>query len=574
MVDKITLFRRIAVIALLLLLSNQALAAGIQARLDKQTTYEGDAVTLTVEVTGSSNSEPDFKPLEKDFEIIGRSKRQEMYNINGKMSHVIKWVLPLLPKRKGQLMVPALRIGQSKTRPIPLHVKPASASTAGNAAKEMFLQVKVDPASAWVQSQIIYSVRIYIGIRMNGVSLSEPKISQADAVVTRLGDDKQFETTHLGRRYIVIERHYAIFPQQSGKLRIDPLVFSGRVSNGSSQFFDPFNQRGQVKRIRSQAIEIDVKSIPANQQALTWLPATEVKLEERWPEDPPQFKVGDAVTRTLLLTAQGLTAVQLPELSKAIPDGFKSYPDQAELNDQQQATGITGTRTEKIALIASRPGHYTLPEIKLHWWNTQTDKQEVTRIPARKIVVLAAEGSKKSNVSDTTVNKSVSTNDAAKTSSSTVNAITATGYWPLISLFLAIGWLGTLGFIAYRISKTKSIDKKILADIEIRKQQSFRQAERNIKQACQRNDAQACKEALLQWARLHYPQDNPGSLGVIGKYLSSELDVQVSRLNQVLYSQAADDWQGEALWQAWQQADKNNSGSSDNKTPALSPLYP
>ena len=35
------------------------------------------------------------------------------------------------------------------------------------------------------------------------------------------------------------------------------------------------------------------------------------------------------------------------------------------------------TRQEKVAIIPNRPGEYVLPEMKIPWWNTSTDKLEI-----------------------------------------------------------------------------------------------------------------------------------------------------------------------------------------------------
>ena len=560
-----------------MLVMGTANAATITAQLDRQTVYDGESVTLSFTVDGSADGRPDFDPLEKDFDILSRNKSSSMQFINGRMSSKVQWMLSLMPKHKGQLRIPAIAFGRDRSNPLTLTVTEAQTSSAGAVAEDVFMQVSAEPQRAYVQSQIIYTVRIYVGARMNDARLSEPELSHADAVIERLGDDHRFETMHLGRRYQVIERKYAIFPQQSGKLHINPLQFSGQIVSSPSNFMNPFGQFGKSKRIQSEALEIDVKAVPAGQLAKNWLPASKLSIEEQWPHDPPTFKVGEAVTRTLILRAEGLTAAQLPEMSQSTLTGFKTYPDQAKLDDQKGSTGITGVRTEKIALIASQAGTLTLPEIKINWWNSKTNKAEVARLPARQISVLAADGSQQPAAADKPAVQFAETPASPAKASTPVPLTKQTidhDYWPWISLALLIGWISSALFMWYKFKTHRPIDNKTNTAQEKQRLSSIKQAEKKIKQACLANDAIACKEALLSWARMVFTKDKPSSLSDVGRHLDSQLDVAISKLNKALYSQNENQWQGAELWQAWQQAEKQMGKKKSSAQTSLSPLYP
>ena len=109
---------------------------------------------------------------------------------------------------------------------------------------------------------------------------------------------------------------------------------------------------------RSAALTLDVKTVPEQFPGGHWLPAKKVTLVEDWSQEPPQFQVGEPLTRTLTLIAQGQTASQLLELPEWVPDAFKQYPDQPSLHDEKSSDGISAIREEKVAIIPNRAGEY------------------------------------------------------------------------------------------------------------------------------------------------------------------------------------------------------------------------
>jgi len=115
-----------------------------------------------------------------------------------------------------------------------------------------------------------------------------------------------------------------------------------------------------------------------------------VFLIESWPANSQEFRVGEPVTRTLTLRANGLGSSQLPEIHASVPDGIKQYPDQPVRENRVDDNGLVAISQQKVALIPARPGTFVLPEVEIPWWNTRTDELEYARLPARPIDVLPA----------------------------------------------------------------------------------------------------------------------------------------------------------------------------------------
>lgn len=557
---------------------NFAHAATITATVDRNTINEGESFQLLLEMKGNADGKPDFSPLERSFEILSRNKSSSMQIINGNINRKLVWALTLMPKQKGQISIPPIVFGADQSNSIKLTVSQAPSSQAGSVAEDMFLQVEATPRQTHVQAQVIYTIRVYIAANITNASLSEPGLSDADAVVKKLGEDHRFETTYQNRRYQVVERRYAIFPQQSGKLKIAPVVFNAQMIQTSRYRMNPYPQAGQSRRIQSKAIEINIKAKPATLKGNVWLPARNIQLDEEWPQNPPKFKVGEAITRTLTLSADGLTAAQLPEIAVNIPKGFKAYPDQPLLNDKDNETGIIGIRQEKIALIATKAGHYVLPEIKISWWNTKTQKQEIARIAKRKIEVLAADGSAKHPISSLPI--TIATENPANKLASASSAATAekqsaaAGYWPWLSLILATGWLATALILWRRHQHHTQAVKETQGSKTKAALESRKQGVKKIQHACMDNNACAAKEAILNWGKTLFPEKNLNSLSDIGKQFGGSVEDNISDLNHSLYSPSANGWQGQALWDSIQEYNAGKKKMKPQQKDALASLYP
>lgn len=79
---------------------------------------------LTIESTGASAGPPDLTPLQQDFQILNRGLSTQTSVINGVRTQRTSLSLSLLPKRSGNLTLPALGIGGEYSQPQPIRVSP------------------------------------------------------------------------------------------------------------------------------------------------------------------------------------------------------------------------------------------------------------------------------------------------------------------------------------------------------------------------------------------------------------------------------------------------------------------
>ncbi|WP_028583730.1 BatD family protein [Desulfogranum mediterraneum] len=545
-----------------------ASGATLSARVDRNPVALDESVRLELTIDDPSAGEPDFTPLESAFEILGQSSSSNIQIINGRQSRSRSYQLTLMPRRAGTLTIPAIRVGSAQSNPLELVVTDPAAPSGGREERDLFLEVEASPSNPYLQAQILYTVRLYIGLSLANGSLSEPAAEQL--TVHKLGQDREFSTSRDGRGYRVIERRYALFARQSGPLIIPPLVFQGQSGRSSASLFDPFGRVGPSRRVRSQAVELEVKPPPV-QAELPWLPASEFRASlERSDPDAP-IRAGEPLTLTLTLEAHGLAGSTLPEPRIRGDEALRLYPDQADFEQLQEQEGMVGILRKKIAVIPARAGSFRLEAIEIPWWNTSRQRPELARIPAMLLEVepgLSHPGTGSGQAQETVPPSAAQAAPTVPTEPTHPGLKSNPWFW--LSGLLAGAWLLTL--LAWRQSRrSQKTNKAGEADEKGRPAAKaateLRELAGQLRQACRRHQPRQARQLLSRLAQLA-PLES-----------LQPLEEELDRLNRYLYAQedAAEAWDGSALWQAWQTWEQTRKGAkqrgSARRGDGLVPLY-
>lgn len=541
---------------LLLLTGQVVVATQIEVSVDRNPVSSDETFQLLFTATESPDAAPDFTPLDQDFIILNQSHSSKAAWINGKSSKSVQWILNVAAKNSGNLTIPAIEFGRDRSNPITINVIKGGDNKTGNTAEDLFLDVEATPANPYLQSQVIYTLRLYRKVDIAQAQLTEPELS--DAVIEKLAEDSNYVTKVNGMEYSVTERKYAIFPQKSGKMTIKPPVLTADVVTNARGGFNGLFSSTQTKRVTAKEVILDVKPMPAAFTESHWLSAEQLEIKQEWSGDFEQMKIGEPVTRTLTLLAKGATVSSLPELNTTKTDErLKTYPDQPVLKEQKTTDGLLAFREEKIALIPSKTGDYKLPAIKIPWFNTKTNKMETATIPETTITVAAGAST-----------PTIATPEATKPQQDATPIIQApsespTTNWLWVSLFLALGWLITL---FYFLTKRPALPVVIAND---EAELSLKASVKQLKKACADNNAPAAKNALLAWGLLNF---GVTSLGMCADCCDARLRDEILQLNEVLYAKDAPAWSGKKLFQAFveNKARKKITAADDDK---LEPLY-
>lgn len=535
----------------LLFWTAQAQAAELVASVDRSRLNSGETVELTLESSDVTQfGKPDLTPLEPQFEVRGTRQVNQLNTLNGNTQATTRWIITLLPRQNGSVVIPSLQLGEAQSQPITVQVIESETQDSSNTLAPVFIEASLDQNSVYVQAQAILTLRIYHSVSLYDDSSLTP-LQIPDARIEQLGESRTYEKAINGLRHGVIEMRYAIYPQHSGVLTIPAQVFSATLVDAQpSQDGSPQGPKpGKLMRVSSTEIPLTVKAKPGSYPAdAPWLPARSLSLSESWSPEPDHAQVGDSLTRSLTLSAEGLASSQLPPLPATEINGLRRYPDQPVLSNQSGERGLVGSREDREALVPIRTGDIDLPSVEVVWWNTFEDHLEHTSLPARTLQV----ASNPSLIVDTPASSPLVMSGASNE---------ALWWWKLSTAILACTTL--LGFglwwrarsqpAVLRAAQTGPSPRTLLDD---------------LKRACQANDTHATRQALDAWAR-----QQPETLADMAARfvpLSDALD----GLNGALYSETGQYWQGEELWRAIRAIPTAEGVQGVVGDSGLPPLYP
>lgn len=532
-------------ILLCALLVCASLSAEIRVLVPRYTIRKNESLQVTFKSDQKIKAQPDFKPLQADFEILSQNQNSSTRIINGQIDHDYSWTVVLMSKKEGTVTIPPIRFGAYLSEPVTIQVTEAKAAVKGD---PIYFEVELSPGpQVFEQSQVVYTVRFYRAVNLYNGRISDISVSDPDTIIEPLGEDKEYDQMAGGVRYLVLERKYAVFPQHAGELTFAPIVFEGQIVTGGRSIF---NMQTQHTVMSSDALKINVKPIPPPFTRQNWLAAEEVKLVDEWSGDISQVKAGEPITRTVTIMAVGCLASQIPAPQIPVPSQLKQYPDKPQAHNQTEGTGNTGVKQFKIALIASEPGTIELPEIQVNWWDVKANRMRTSTLPELKLQVTgeAAE-----------VIAPPAALDAPAVAKSHSVPIWA---WLLIGLNGIWMTAMLLMWLKGRRSKREPLEKDA----------SLAQIKQALKVACTAHDAKAAENALLAWAKLTFPHLKPLNLGSLTAEVNEDLAEEIDDLNESLYS-PHHLWNGKELWEAFQ-ANKTSKGKSAKETSlVLKDLY-
>jgi hypothetical protein len=533
--------------------------AAVMTRVDRTDIELNESFTLEVITDENINQQPDTAVLEADFYIGQGSQLSNTTIVNGQIRRSKTWTYVLMPRRAGDITIPPIAVGNQQSAPLKITVSEPTYAPPGEA--EVFLTSEVDFDETYVQAQVLLSIRIYRSVATRQPALRDPTVSGAEVLSELAGDDRSYEAVIDGTAYNVVERVYALYPQESGTIDISAARFEARVL-----------RNGRItgrKVFESEPLSVTVLPIPdrpADFPNATWLPAKDLQLSEDWSRDTDEVKAGEPLTRRVSISALGQLETQIPALEPPATPGINVYPDKPELSRSVEAGGIRGVRSDQYAMIGVTPGDVVLPALEIPWWNTQTAQWEVATVPERTLTILpSGEGPPPPSEPES----APATEDAAAADDDARPAMPPT-FWRRVSELLAAVWLVTL-LAWWWSSRPVRRAPREPAPVPLHKQQS--RLLKDARKAARAGDRGGVKQALLQWAAIEWPDDTPRSLGALADRVSADLAGELRRFSSLSYGPQPGEFDGEALAKAIRSFSvlKTDDSSNDESLPPLMP---
>jgi len=536
--------------------------ADFTAKVDRDRVIMGDSLRLTITATGNEQiGNLDHRPLLKDFEILQRSTSSSTSIVNGTRTSTRQVILEITPRRTGTLTVPALRAGAAETNFLIVSVSPAADGFATD--QTVSFEAELEYSSVYVQGQVLLTLRIMQSINLESRSVTELQLD--NAFVKQL-EQKSFQRTIDGRPWLVHEIRYAIFPEESGVLEIPSQTFSARESTGRRGMMS-FGSGGRALNRKTKALSLKVLPRPDAFPGTTWLPARKLEIQESWSTPPEQLHTGESATRTIVILGEGLQGAQLPPMVFPATEGLKYYPDQPVIGETESSSGLTGSRRDSAALIPTREGSWTIPEVRIPWWDTKAEKVRYAVLPERQITVTPGDYIQL----DSAPIKIVGPAAASPASTAIPTTAANDNNWKSAAIVASLGWFATLLYLW--LSRRKQLPPPTEPAVDLTEKKAFKR----LQGACAAGNASFARSGIIHWAASLAPQAGIHSLeDVAALFADAALGENLSTLNTQLYSS---DSEGNATWDAGelgqiaQRLRKHQQATSAQSDQALK-LYP
>jgi hypothetical protein len=325
----------------LLMVTVSTAGAEVRARVDRNTVDLNESFLLEVVVDSDISVQPDVSALEADFEVGQSSQLSNTMYVNGEITRSRTWTYQLMAKRAGNFEIPSVTVGNERSQPISMTVREPSKAPPGEA--DVFITSEIDQAETYVQAQVLYRIKVYRAVPTRQPALRDPEFGGAEVLIELAGDERSYEARLNDRTYNVVERVYAVFPQESGEVSISPARFEARVlRDGRITGRKVFESEPRTIRVSP------IPDPPAEFPDAAWLPARDLQLSENWSREIDAGTAGDADTGRC--SARGRRREYLPGSPRA--DALDRtrwnpwYPQGAIRNDRRRCRPETPARTE------------------------------------------------------------------------------------------------------------------------------------------------------------------------------------------------------------------------------------
>lgn len=391
----------IVILIALIAYSSQALADKVTFTASApDAVVVGDQFKLTFTVTTQDVS--DFRaPNIKGFDVLmgpSSSKQSSTQIINGNVTSSRSFVFTyiLMATTPGEYTIPGASIvadgNQMVSNSVKVKVLPQDQAGAGSGGqngggssstsvsnKDLFVKVIASKTTVYEQEAFVLTYKIYT--RETNLHLSNAKLPDFKGFhsqeIEMTGESRWTQEHENGRNYFTtVYRQFVLFPQQSGKLFIDPAQFQMTVRKAvqSEDPFDAFFNGGSNvvdinKTIATPKIEINVNPLPEGKPAGFSGGVGEFTISSSI--NSKELKTNDAITVKLVISGTGnLKLISEPKIK--FPDDFEVYDPKVDNQVRLTREGLTGNKIIEYLAIPRHAGTYKIPGVTFSYFDIRS----------------------------------------------------------------------------------------------------------------------------------------------------------------------------------------------------------
>ena len=361
----------------------------------------GDQFRLSYTVT--TQKVKDFRaPSIKGFDVLmgpSRSQQSNTQIVNGNVTSTssITFTYILMANNAGEYTIPGASIvadgDQMVSNSVRIKVLPQdqgssnssssssthSSSSTGVSNQDLFITASASKTNVYEQEAFVLTYKIYTresNLQLNNAKLPDFKGFHSQEI--EMTTNARWTPEHYQGRnyYTTVYRQFVLFPQQSGKLYIDPAQFQMTVGKPvqSDDPFDAFFNGGSnvieiKKSISTPKIAINVNPLPAGKPADFSGGVGEFNISSSI--NNKELKTNDAITIKLVISGTGnLKLISNPEIK--FPDDFEVYDPKVDNQVRLTREGLTGNKVIEYLAIPRHAGTYKIPGVSFSYFDIRS----------------------------------------------------------------------------------------------------------------------------------------------------------------------------------------------------------
>lgn len=365
----------------------------------------GDQFRLSYAVT--TQKVKDFRaPSIKGFDVLmgpSRSEQSSTQIVNGSVSSTssITFTYILMANTAGEFTVPGASIvadgNQMISNSVKIKVLPqdqnhnssrrnndnsSSIQPSSNASvsnQDLFITATASKTNVYEQEAFVLTYKIYTresNLQLNNAKLPDFKGFHSQEI--EMTTNARWTPEHYKGRnyYTTVYRQFVLFPQQSGKLFIEPAQFQMTVNKPvqSADPFDAFFNGGnnviEIKKpITTPKIAINVNPLPAGKPTNFLGGVGEFNISSSI--NSKELKTNDAITIKLVISGTGnLKLISNPEIK--FPDDFEVYDPKVDNQVRLTKEGLTGNKVIEYLAIPRHAGTYKIPGVSFSYFDIRS----------------------------------------------------------------------------------------------------------------------------------------------------------------------------------------------------------
>ncbi|GAE19431.1 BatD [Bacteroides pyogenes DSM 20611 = JCM 6294] len=359
----------------------------------------GDQFRLSYTVT--TQKIKDFRaPSIKGFEVLmgpSRSQQSSTQIINGNMTSTssITYTFILMATAAGEYSIPGASViadgNQLVSNSIKIKVLPqeqggnrgqasGTARSSSVSNQDLFITATASKTNVYEQEAFVLTYKIYTrepNLQLNNAKLPDFKGFHSQEI--EMPANARWSQEHYnGRNYsTAVYRQFVLFPQQSGKLFIEPAQFQmtiGKAIQSDDPFEAFFNGGSNILEIRKNIvtprISIDVHSLPANNKPANFTGGVgEFSISSSINNE--KLKTNDALTVKIVISGTGnLKLISSPEVK--FPNDFEIYDPKTDHQVRLTRDGLTGNKIIECLAIPRHAGTYKIPAISFSYFDIRS----------------------------------------------------------------------------------------------------------------------------------------------------------------------------------------------------------